>query len=97
MYLNEIMGEEHQSIEAEDDLLDAIVKPVHGLVLVCDDDPDTRAIVEHAVEAMGHRVVTAVDGMAAKESFLEEQPDVVVMDIMMPQVDGDGVYHLDAG
>jgi DNA-binding response OmpR family regulator len=40
------------------------------------------------LEPQGYKIVTAVDGQAALEEFARNQPDLVLLDIMMPRVDG---------
>lgn len=62
-----------------------------GRVLVVDDEPAIRALVAKIVERAGHHVDTARDGAEAIEK-LEQQPyGVVVLDLMMPNVDGYGL------
>jgi DNA-binding response OmpR family regulator len=57
-------------------------------VLVVDDEPDVRALVRVNLEADGHEVVCACDGSEALRSVADRRPDVVVLDMMMPGVDG---------
>jgi DNA-binding response OmpR family regulator len=57
-------------------------------VLVADDDPLLRAIVEHKLAAAGYRVAVAADGRAALEQARRLQPQAIVLDAMMPVVDG---------
>lgn len=57
-------------------------------ILVADDDTRLTEGLRWYLEAEGHRVVTAADGVAALEVFRTERPDLVVLDIMMPGVDG---------
>lgn len=57
-------------------------------VLVADDDPDILDIVVYRLEKSGYRVVSAVDGEDAWEQVLEEGPDLAVVDVMMPHLDG---------
>lgn len=56
--------------------------------LVVDDEPRLRDLVRDYLAAEGFRVVTAADGLAAVEVALEHKPDVVVLDLMLPGVDG---------
>jgi CheY-like chemotaxis protein len=58
------------------------------LVLVVDDDRDARVIYRQYLRAMGCRVVTASDGARAIERATRWRPDVIVMDLSMPNVDG---------
>jgi CheY-like chemotaxis protein len=57
-------------------------------VLVVDDSADTRAVVRWKLERWGYRVFEAADGREAFEAALKERPDLVLMDLSMPVVDG---------
>ncbi len=57
-------------------------------MLVADDDPAVRGAVERALTLEGYDVVTATDGAAALEQVRTGRPDVVVLDIGMPVLDG---------
>ena len=58
------------------------------LVLVVDDDMRILRMMEMTLEAEGYRVVRASNGEAALDVFCEENPDLVLLDIMMPGMDG---------
>jgi DNA-binding response OmpR family regulator len=53
-----------------------------------DDEADIRELVRINLELDGHRVLTAADGPAALEAMREEPPDLILLDVMMPGVDG---------
>ncbi len=57
-------------------------------VLVVDDDPMILHLVRLNLELEGHEVVEAADGRSALHAVREDPPDVVVLDIMLPEVDG---------
>ena len=57
-------------------------------ILVADDDPHIRQVVRFAVEKAGFDVVEAEDGAQALARIAEEEPDLVVLDVMMPEMDG---------
>jgi len=57
-------------------------------VLVVDDEPDIRELVRLNLEIDGHDVITAANGAEALEYAVGEHPDVVVLDVMMPEKDG---------
>ena len=57
-------------------------------VLIADDDAHIREVVRFALERDGHRVREAADGAAALECFDAEAPELVVLDIVMPEADG---------
>jgi CheY-like chemotaxis protein len=56
--------------------------------LVVDDDPDCRMIFSTYLRAMGCDVFTANDGRAGVEKATDLLPDLIVMDLAMPRVDG---------
>ena len=57
-------------------------------ILVVDDDPDARAIFSEYLRSKGCVVFTAQDGRVAVEKATNLGPDIVVMDLAMPRVDG---------
>ena len=57
-------------------------------VLVADDTESIRALFNRLLTADGHEVVTAADGAAALEAVAKHHPDVVILDVSMPHVDG---------
>lgn len=57
-------------------------------ILVVDDEPDIVRVVVKIMEARGHEVVTADDGPSAVEAASAELPDVVILDLNLPQMDG---------
>jgi two-component system OmpR family response regulator len=57
-------------------------------ILVVDDDGHIREVVRFALEKAGHRVAEAADGRAALDVFLAGTPEVVILDILMPEMDG---------
>jgi DNA-binding response OmpR family regulator len=58
------------------------------LVLVADDDPDIRSLVALRLEKSGYEVVSARDGEQALATALERVPDLALLDVMMPKLDG---------
>jgi diguanylate cyclase (GGDEF)-like protein len=57
-------------------------------VLVVEDDQDIREMVALMVKGMGHKVYTATTGKEALARVHEHQPDIVLLDLMMPEMDG---------
>ena len=57
-------------------------------ILVVDDEPTLRETLAEALDADGFRVVTAADGREALSRFREHQPDLVVLDLMLPELSG---------
>jgi DNA-binding response OmpR family regulator len=60
-------------------------------ILVVDDDPAIRQLLTDVLELAGYEVSTAVDGLAAVRAVQAGGPDFVVLDVMMPGLDGYGV------
>ena len=63
-------------------------------VLVIDDNLDIRENTAEILELAGYKTFTAENGKKGVEVALKEKPDVIVCDIMMPELDGYGVLHL---
>jgi DNA-binding response OmpR family regulator len=57
-------------------------------ILVVDDEPTLRETLVDALEADGFRVVSAADGREALERFRAEKPDLVLLDLMLPELSG---------
>jgi CheY-like chemotaxis protein len=62
-------------------------------VLVVDDEPVLRAIVREILDEEGYAVIEAADGRVALEIMESARPDLVLMDVMMPGVDGREAYR----
>ena len=60
-------------------------------ILVVDDEASIRRILETRLKMAGYNVVTAEDGEEAVELFNKTNPDIVILDVMMPKMDGYGV------
>ena len=58
------------------------------LVLIVDDNDDVREVLAFMVSTAGYRVETAADGFEALDKLREFHPCVVVLDLMMPKMDG---------
>ena len=58
------------------------------LVLVADDDPDILSLVTLRLERSGYDVVSAGDGEQALETARTQTPDLALLDVMMPKLDG---------
>lgn len=57
-------------------------------ILVVDDEPDIRLLVRMTLEGAGHEVIEAGDGSQAMSVVRSESPDLVLLDVMMPDTDG---------
>lgn len=58
------------------------------LILVVDDEPKIRRLLSINLTSLGYRVICAVDGRSALEIFDDHKPDLVLLDVMMPGLDG---------
>lgn len=59
-----------------------------GTILVAEDHLDSRDALRTLLEAFGYQVMVAADGREAVELACERPPDLILMDIMMPEIDG---------
>ncbi len=59
-----------------------------GAVLVVDDEPTISEVVSRYLERAGYRTRTAPDGLAALAAVAEQRPDLLVLDLMLPGIDG---------
>jgi two-component system cell cycle response regulator DivK len=60
-------------------------------ILVADDNPVSRELIREALEGDGCVVIEAIDGRDAIQKIMSEDPDLALVDIQMPGVDGFGV------
>ena len=81
-----------------------MVRNLHARILVVEDELPMRTALEDCLVGEGFRVLTAADGERGLERALKEKPDLVLLDVMMPRLDGFGVCaelrklgHTDAG
>ena len=63
-------------------------------ILVIDDNPDIRKNISEILELAGYNTLTAENGKQGVDQALKGKPDLIVCDIMMPDLDGYGVLHL---
>lgn len=63
-------------------------------ILVVDDDPAIRQLVVDVLVDDGHEVAQATDGLAALEQVRGSSPDLVVLDLFMPRIDGEEFLNL---
>jgi DNA-binding response OmpR family regulator len=60
-------------------------------ILIVEDEFPMRTALVDVLEGEGYRVLTAVDGESALSRAIKEQPDLILLDVMMPKLDGFGV------
>src|SRR6266571_6755614 len=61
--------------------------PMHRLLIIEDELP-MRTALKDCLESEGYRVLTAADGESGLRRALEDKPDLILLDIMMPRLDG---------
>ena len=58
-------------------------------ILVVEDSADMRMLLTDLLESLGHTVLEAIDGLDGVKSALTQKPDLIIMDLMMPNAAGD--------
>ena len=66
----------------------AIFKSVSARILVVDDEPDAIELIRFNLKAAGHDVITAEDGEEALSKSRKFSPDLILLDVMLPEIDG---------
>lgn len=61
---------------------------MQGKILVVDDDPDILDALTMILESQGYQVVTARDGIEGLATLKAEKPDLMILDLLMPKMDG---------
>jgi two-component system, cell cycle response regulator DivK len=61
---------------------------MNGVILYIEDNPDNMAVVQRAIEAIGYRFVGAVNGVEGLRIIDEETPNLLLLDINLPDIDG---------
>jgi DNA-binding response OmpR family regulator len=57
-------------------------------ILITEDSPTVLAIIQDMLQARGYSVITACDGQEALDKAKKEKPDLIILDLMLPKVDG---------
>lgn len=57
-------------------------------ILYIEDNPDNRLLIRRVLQAEGYEVVEAIDGQTGMQRAAEVQPDLILMDINLPEIDG---------
>jgi CheY-like chemotaxis protein len=61
-------------------------------ILVVDDDPDILDAITMVLESRGYQLISATDGLECLEELSSEKPDLMILDLLMPKMDGFAVY-----
>ncbi len=70
----------------EPNALPEILRPAK--LLIVDDEPDLRVVMKRLLEKAGYHIITAEDGKTGIKTALEEKPDLILLDINMPDMSG---------
>ncbi|MCF7964889.1 response regulator transcription factor [Methylobacter sp. Wu8] len=62
--------------------------PIIGIAMIVDDTPGNLALLSDTLSEAGYRVLVATDGLSALEQIAYLKPDIILLDIMMPGIDG---------
>ena len=57
-------------------------------ILITEDSPTILTLIKDVLEKEGYSVITAVDGQEALEKCKKEKPDLIILDLMLPKIDG---------
>ena len=57
-------------------------------ILVVEDDPRSRRLLEFRLRSLGHESIFAEDGGKAVQTAIEEKPDIILLDVMLPVMNG---------
>ncbi len=68
--------------------MEEIKKSLRGKILVVDDNRDNRELVVKVLRSRGYEMVEAVDGEDALQKTRDERPNLILMDISLPKIDG---------
>ena len=66
-------------------------------ILVVDDDPNVQRLLQYTLKQEGYEVVSAVDGAEGFRLWASELPDLILLDVMLPKLDGYQVAPEDPG
>lgn len=64
------------------------IKRDQKMILVVDDEPDVNSLLALLLKSQGYQVITAIDGQQGLEKARKEKPDLIILDIMLPKLDG---------
>jgi two-component system alkaline phosphatase synthesis response regulator PhoP len=62
-------------------------------ILIVEDDPSFSRAINHIIQMEGYDVITASNGIAGLRMAKEEKPDLLILDVMLPGVDGFEICH----
>lgn len=59
-----------------------------GRILIVDDEPDIVAVIKERLSSAGYEILVAEDGYRGLETARQEKPDLIILDLMLPKVEG---------
>ncbi len=69
-------------------------KSMHNRIVVVEDNPSFRKMLKMRLESSGYQVTAAEDGLIGLDIIRKEKPDIVILDIMLPKLDGHKVCRM---
>ena len=88
LYFREAPAVREQASRRDTDESDGAQEAGGATILVIDDDPDVRAFIGESLAEQGYNVFQANDGRSGLSAYAAEQPDLVVLDFIMPGLSG---------
>lgn len=67
--------------------------PKQARILLIDDDPDVHTVVKKVLEPRAYQVISAFDGFDGLRKVVDERPDLIILDVIMPGKHGFDVCH----
>jgi two-component system alkaline phosphatase synthesis response regulator PhoP len=67
--------------------------PKQARILLIDDDPDVHTVVKKILEPKSYKVISAYDGFEGLRKVVDERPDLIILDVIMPGKHGFDVCH----
>ena len=66
---------------------------MNSKILVVEDDPGALRLISYTLQAEGYEVITATNGLQGLRKAQNDKPDLVVLDVMLPGIDGFEICH----
>ena len=76
------------SVSAPEKTVAAVASPAQKMILVVEDSSTTRKVISITLSRQGYRVVEAADGLEALSKVSEERPNLIMLDVILPKMDG---------
>ena len=86
--INRVIGQWSGAGEKQDRISPPDPDKIPATILVVDDNPVNRKLLSVGLKREGYRTLTGADGRQAIDIYQQENPDIIVMDIQMPVMDG---------